>query len=42
LAEHHVLPMLGPQKLAKLSAPRVHSFRDALLAGDTLQRVGAF
>jgi integrase len=35
LAEHHVLPMLGREKLAKLSAPRVHWFRDALLTGST-------
>jgi integrase len=35
LAEHHVVPMLGREKLAKLSAPRVHWFRDALLTGNT-------
>jgi integrase len=34
-ALHHVLPMLGSEKLAKLSAPRVQKFADGLLRGDT-------
>jgi integrase len=34
-ALHHVLPMLGREKLAKLSAPRVQKFADDLLRGDT-------
>jgi integrase len=35
VAEHHVLPMLGREKLAKLSRPRVEQYRDRLLRGDT-------
>jgi integrase len=33
-ARHHVLPALGRERLAKLTSPRIHQYRDALLRGD--------
>jgi len=33
-AERHVLPMLGRERLAKLTAPRIQAYRDALLTGE--------
>jgi integrase len=34
-AKHHVLPMLGHEKLARLNTPRVQKFADDLLRGET-------